>query len=278
MGIVKKLFFVVLVLVLTSANSLYSQRGWEAGPWAGVAYYFGDLNTNYNLNRPNISGGIIARYNFNERLAMRFGANYGQVEAYDSDSDNAFERARNLSFRSDIYDISTSLEFNFLPYKHGSKDNFYTPYLFGGISVFSFNPEAELNGEWIELRSLGTEGQFKGEEYFTVQMGLNYGIGFKLDLSYEWSLNFEVSARHLYTDYLDDVSTEYTDPRQLQSLRGETAVELADRSIMIPGVTESQLGVPGTQRGNARNNDSFLFIKVGIVRFFGNLECPGMGK
>lgn len=272
----KKLF--ALATFLLVAGSVFGQRGWEAGPWAGTTYYFGDLNTNYNLSRPNLSGGLIARFNFNERVALRFGANYGQVEAYDSDSDNAFERARNLSFRSNIFDAESGIEFNFLPYKHGSQFEFYTPYIFGGLSVFSFNPQAELDGEWIDLRPLGTEGQFKGEEYFTVQLGLSYGIGFKLDLNYEWSLNFEIGARHLYTDYLDDVSTVYPDLRQLQSLRGDAAVALADRSIMIPGVSESQLGVPGTQRGNSENNDSYVFLKVGIVRFFGSLQCPGISK
>ena len=45
-------------------------KGWEFGPWAGVSYYFGDLNTNYRLDRPNLAGGFAARYNFNPRLAF----------------------------------------------------------------------------------------------------------------------------------------------------------------------------------------------------------------
>ncbi|MEO0337679.1 MAG: DUF6089 family protein [Bacteroidota bacterium] len=272
----KKLLFVLMFVALVS--SVHAQRGWEAGPWLGTAFYFGDLNTNYSLARPNVAGGLIARFNFNNRVGIKFGANYGQIEAYDSDSDNAFERSRNLSFRSNVFDVTTSFEFNFLPYNHGSKFEFYTPYIFGGLSVFSFNPEAEINGEWVELRPLGTEGQFKGEEYYTIQLGLEYGVGFKLDLSYEWSLNFELSARHLYTDYLDDVSTVYADPNQIRSLRGDLGVELADRSIMIDGITENQLGTPGTQRGNSKNNDSYVFLKVGIVRYFGDLRCPTPGK
>lgn len=276
MNKVKQFLLTGCLLMLTFGA--FAQKGWEAGPWAGIAYYFGDLNTNYDLSRPNLAGGIITRYNFNNRVGLKFGLGYGQVEADDAYSKNAFEQARNLSFRSNIFDVTASLEFNFLPYNHGSKYEFYTPYIFGGLTAFSFNPEAELDGVWYELRPLGTEGQFKGEEYYTVQMGLEYGVGFKVDLSYEWSLNFELSARHLYTDYLDDVSTVYADPDQIRSLRGDIAVELADRSIMIDGVSDSQLGIPGTQRGNSNNNDVYLFLKVGIVRYFGSLQCPTIGK
>ncbi len=255
MGNVKQLLMVILGLVFSL--NLSAQEGWEAGPWLGTSYYFGDLNTSFDLSRPNLAGGLIVRYNFNNRLGLKFGANYAQIEADDARSSNAFERARNLSFRSQVIDATASFEFNFLPYNHGSKYDFYTPYIFGGLSVFSFNPEAQLDGEWVELRPLGTEGQFKGEEYYSVQLGLEYGVGFKVDLSYVWSLNFELSARHLYTDYLDDVSTVYADASQIRSLRGDDAVRLADRSIMIDGVTESQLGSRGDQGGTLSGFSSY---------------------
>jgi hypothetical protein len=276
MSKVKQLLLLSSFLMMVTGA--FAQKGWEAGPWVGGAYYFGDLNTNYDLSRPNLAGGLIARYNFNTRTGIKFGIGYGQVEAADSYSDNAFERARNLSFRSNVLDATASFEFNFLPYKHGSEYEFYTPYIFGGLAVFSFNPEAELDGQWYELRPLGTEGQFKGEEYYTVQLGLEYGVGFKVDLSYQWSLNFEVSARHLYTDYLDDVSGVYADDGQIRSLRGDIAVQLADRSIMIDGVSDSQLGTPGTQRGNSGNNDVYIFLKAGLVYYFGSLQCPTINQ
>jgi len=269
---------ILITGLLLGMGRVQAQEGWEAGPWLGIAYYFGDLNTNYDLSHPGQAAGLIARYNFNNRTGIKLGVGYGSIEAADANSDNAFERARNLSFRSDIVDATASFEFNFLPYNHGSDYEFYTPYIFGGLSVFSFNPEAELNGQWYDLRPLGTEGQFRGEEYYTIQLGLEYGVGFKLDLSYEWSLNFELSARHLYTDYLDDVSGIYADSDQIRSLRGDIAVSLADRSIRIDGVNDSQLGVPGTQRGNSSNNDTYVFLKVGLVRYFGSLPCPTIGK
>ena len=256
------------------AQLVTAQKGWEAGGWLGASHYFGDLNTNYRLTDPGFAGGAIARYNFNNRIATKFSVNYGKIGADDADSRNAFERARNLSFESTVVDGAFQLEFNFLPYTHGSKDEYFTPYLFAGFSAFYFNPKAELDGTLYELRPLGTEGQFKGEEYYTINGAFVYGIGFKVDLSYEWSLNFELSGRQAFTDYVDDVSTTYTDIDDLQRARGVVAAQLSDRSVEITGVDNSQIGQKGSQRGNSNNKDSFMFLQVGLLYYFGDLRCP----
>lgn len=266
---------ILLILVIISCGlAAHAQRGWEAGGWIGAAHYFGDLNTNYDLTDAGIAGGAIVRYNFNERISLRFGAHYAQLAAYDSDSPNAYERARNLHFKSDIIDGIVGFEFNFLPYVHGSKDYFFTPYVFAGLSFFHYNPKAEYNDEWVELRPLGTEGQFKGEEYYSISAGLAYGMGVKFDLSYRWSVNIELSARSLFTDYLDDVSTVYPDKSDLRRLRGDLAVALSDRSIIIPELSDATLGRAGQQRGQSNTNDQYAFLSVGLVYYFGDLRCP----
>ncbi|MEK7258055.1 MAG: DUF6089 family protein, partial [Bacteroidota bacterium] len=191
--------FLLLLLPFFSLK-MAAQQGIEAGVWLGGVHYFGDLNTNMRLDRPGLAGGAAIRYNFNERVCAKLGLNAGQIQAYDKDSPNIFERARNLHFKSIVADVAAQMEFNFLPYIHGSKDKAWTPYLFLGLGASYFNPKAELDGDWYELRPFGTEGQFKGEEYYTVSGGWVYGAGFKIDLSYEWSINIDVSARRLFSD------------------------------------------------------------------------------
>ena len=268
-----KNFVVVLSLLLISV-AVQAQRGWELGGWAGTAFYFGDLNTSFDLSRPGPALGMVARYNFNERICLKFSANGTQVGADDADSDNAFQRSRNLSFRSLVIDGSTQLEFNFLPYYHGSKDQFYTPYLLGGFSVFYFNPQTQFNDEWVALRPLGTEGQFRGEEYFTIQGAATIGAGFKIDLNYRWSVNIECSVRKLFTDFFDDVSGVYADKDDIESLRGETAVLLSDRSWEVQDIVDQAIGEPGRQRGNSKDNDTYAFLGAGIVYYFGDIRCP----
>ena len=255
-------------LVLTSQFSFAQMRGFETGGWIGISNYFGDLNTSWRVNRLHFAGGLGARYNFNDRLAMRLGATYGQISAYDSDSKNEFELRRNLSFKSMVIDGTAQFEFNFMPYVHGHRDYFYTPYLFAGFSMFYFTPRAELDGEWYNLPEQGTEGQFRGEEYNTTQMALAYGFGFKMDLSYRWSINIELSGRKPFTDYLDDVSGVYADVRDIRAQRGEVAAALADRSL------EPKIGEPGRQRGNGKNNDMYAFLTIGMMYYFGDIRCP----
>lgn len=271
----KRLLGILPALCL--AHLLQAQGGWEAGPWIGASYYFGDLNTSYDFGMPGLAGGFGVRYSFNDRLCMRLGIGAGKVMADDARSKNPYERARNLSFQSGLLEGSFQLEFNFLPYIHGDKDYFFTPYLLTGLNVTKFNPKAEFQGRLVELAPLGTEGQFRGEEYYTLSAGWMYGGGFKVDLSYRLSLNFEVAARALSTDYLDDVSGAYTNKDILRRTRGDIAVDLSDRSIPLPGVESSQLGRPGVQRGNSKNNDTYVFLGAGILYYFGELKCPDTG-
>lgn len=274
-----KNIFLVLLLIACMTQALQAQRGWEAGGQVGVAHYFGDLNTEYRLTDPKLAVGVFGRFNFNNRLCLKIGANYGSVAADDADSDNTFERSRNLSFRSTVLDGLAQFEFNFLPYNHGSRDEFFTPYLFAGLAVFNFEPQAFHNDEWIDLSPLGTEGQFRGEEYYTTQGAFVFGAGLKVSLSYEWSIEFELSAKNLFTDYLDDVSTVYPEFDDLENLHGPTAVLLSDRSVeLVPDVLDKPVGETGRQRGNSNDNDSYAILGVSVVYYFGGINCPKIGR
>lgn len=266
----KKLLLAAILACFTLATQ--AQMGWELGGWGGVSYYFGDLNTSYSLSTPGPAAGAAARWNFNNRVCLKFSGNIGYVSADDANSSNSFEQARNLHFRSLIFDGTGQFEFNFLPYNHGSRDEFYTPYLFAGFSVFNFNPQAEYQGEWVDLRPLGTEGQFRGEEYFTTVGAFAIGGGFKIDLSYRWSINAEISARRLFTDFVDDVSGTYPDMDDLEALNGQIAVDLSDRSIV--GANEIPIGQTGRQRGSDNGNDIVIFAGVGLMYYFGDIRCP----
>jgi Domain of unknown function (DUF6089) len=269
--------YIITVLCLCSAIFLTTtataqMRGWEVGAWGGVSNYFGDLNTEWRLNRVQLSGGLGTRYNFNDRLCIKMGANYGRISAADAESSNSFEQRRNLSFESNILEGTMQLEFNFLPYVHGSRDYFFTPYMFTGPAFYYFNPQTELNGVRYDLVEMGTEGQFNGDEYNLAQLGWSYGLGLKMDLSYRWSLSLELSARKLFTDYIDDVSGVYAEPKDIRAQRGPIAVQLADRS------GEPKIGEEGRQRGNGLSNDVYSFLHVGVMYYFGQVRCPALQR
>ncbi|GAB1395355.1 MAG TPA: DUF6089 family protein [Saprospiraceae bacterium] len=268
--------FLVIILLLAGSGYLSAQRGWELGGMAGVSNYFGDLNSNYGLNHIGPSARLFARYNFNTRLCLKFAASYARVAGYDSDSDNTFEKQRNLSFASNIFDGAAEFEFNFMPYVHGSAYNNFTPYGFLGLAAFKFNPKTKYEDKWYELQPLGTEGQFLGQEYSLLQLGFAYGLGLKWDINYDWSINVELASRYLFTDYLDDVSTIYPDAKDVQRLHGDIAAALVDRSGEL-GI-EPPIGQKGRQRGNSKDNDSYQMLTVGLSYYFGTIRCPSISN
>jgi len=270
-------FAIALFFLPTTASAQLEMRGLEIGPWVGASFYLGDLNTDFKLDRPNVAGGFAARYNFNHRLAARVSFNYGRIEANDADSSNPFEQNRNLNFQNDIYDGTAQFEFNFLPYFHGHKDYFFTPYAYAGISVFTHSPMTRTdNGQLVELRDFGTEGQMRGDEYLTISGALTYGLGIKWDLSYELSMDLNVGVRNARTDYLDDVSTLYPDQSDLIRQRGQLAYDLSDRSLALD-TNGDRIDRQGEQRGDDSLMDKYIFAGIGINYYFGDVRCPDYG-
>jgi hypothetical protein len=223
----------------------------------------------------------VFRYNFNPRLSARGNILYGNIQGDDSHSSSAAQRQRNLNFKSPISEISAQLEFNFLNYEIGNEKSRFSPYIFFGIGVFQFNPKGELNGNWIALQPLGTEGQglpggASKKKYKLIQPSIPFGVGIKVSLSKNIGLSVEWGMRKTFTDYLDDVSTTYYNPIKLAATEGITAALLSDKSIGTdPNYTNT-----GRQRGNATTKDWYSF--AGIVLTFKLKErlppCPGVGK
>jgi hypothetical protein len=263
-----KLIFIIGLLTA----SIYGQKGFEIGGWLGTSVYYGDLNTSLIPKKPGLAGGFCGRRNFNTRVALKTSLSLARIAGSDALSSNNFEKARNLSFRSTIFDWTNSIEFNFFEYEHGSKDAYFTPYLMAGFSFFSYNPKAKLDNTWHELRPLGTEVQDLGGEYGRINGGLTIGGGFKWDYNRDISFNIEFSTRRLFTDYIDDVSTVYTDSKSIKARRGEIAEALADRSL------QEGIGVIGRQRGNSRDNDTYFLFGFGVMRYFGGIECPKISE
>lgn len=259
----------VLLLFCGMSWQTSAQKGLELGGWVGASYYFGDLNTNYRLTKPGFAGGLNGRYNLNTRLAAKASISYAQLRASDADSDNQFENQRNLEFYNNVFELTGQFEFNFFPYVHGSKDHWYTPYIFGGLSAFYHDPKRTIDGTTYTLRDFGTEGQAAGDEYLPFSGSLTFGGGFKWDIAESWSMNIEFGVRKLFTDFIDDVNGTYPDPLALGASRDATAVLLSSGTALNPEITST-----GRQRGNSKDSDTYNLIGISIMKYFGDLACP----
>lgn len=268
-----KNIIITLLCICSLGLSSSQAQYWEVGGWGGISFYHGDIAPTFTFQRPGPAGGFFVRRNIDRRLAIRGGLMIANVGASDHRSSNAFRKARNLSFQSNIFEGSLLLEFNFLPYHFTMKDAGFTPYLAGGFTVFHFSPKAQYKGGWYPLQTLGTEGQAPGEEYSLVQPGIFLGGGFKIDLNRNIAIQIEISTRFLFTDYLDDVSGEYANIRLIEGYRGSLSSVAAGLSDRSPEVGE-RIGQEGRQRGDVKTTDSYMSIGIGITYSFLNIRCP----
>lgn len=278
----KKLFFISFLLCVAVGFSQPVKKGAEIGLFLGGSYYIGDLNPVGHFNQfTKPAAGAIFRYNFNPRLAGRLNVLVGAMEGDDSFASSAAQQQRNLKFRSDLYELSGQLEFNFLDFEIGNDYRSFSPYIFVGVAGYKFNPTGPINDTWVDLQPLGTEGQgmpngASKRKYKLTQFSIPFGVGTKISLSKRIGISIEWGIRKTFTDYLDDVSTRYYDPAAIAARRGTNAALLSDPSI---GTDPNYTNV-GRQRGNPNTKDWYIFSGIALtvkLKEKGK-KCPGVYK
>lgn len=212
----------------------------EIGISLGQMYYIGDLNPYLPFYRNQWAFSLMYRYNVYSRMSFRLNYTQGSVEAFDSDAANPLRVNRNLNFQSDIKEFAGGIEFYYANFyfgrANGKKKIQGTCYFLAQLGMFYMNPTTTFNGETVELRPLGTEGQgtslSKKGTYSNFQPCLPLGVGAKAQIGKNVTLNFDLAIRKTFTDYIDDVkSATYADPSVLVSSNGAIAAELANRSL-----------------------------------------------
>ncbi|HMK03110.1 MAG TPA: DUF6089 family protein [Ferruginibacter sp.] len=257
----------------------YVQKG-EFGITVGAAHYFGDLNTRAAINRPKPAIGAFFRKQFGNYVGMRISAHYAQLGYSDTYSKSDYQKLRNLSFNSNIWEVAVQGDFNFFKFIPNDPDYMFTPYVTLGVGVFTYDPYAFLNGKKEFLRPLGTEGQVNAyngrKQYSTLGIAIPLGVGIKYNISERMNLSFEVTHRFTNTDYLDDVSTTYAGSNQPGFRDGSgnltTAGLLQDRSYEID--PDNVLGVQGRQRGWSKQRDQYIIAEIGLSLNISSYRCP----
>jgi Domain of unknown function (DUF6089) len=275
------ILFIFIVASKTQAqlyNYEYVQKG-EVGITLGAAHYFGDINTRAALNRPKPALGVFFRKQFGNYVGMRISAHYAQLGYSDVYSKNDYQKTRNLSFNTNIWELAVQGDFNFFRFMPGNPDYLFTPYVTIGAGVFSYDPYAYLNGKKEFLRPLGTEGQVIGyqgrSQYSTMAFCFPLGVGVKYNISDKINLSFEVAQRFTTTDYLDDVSTTYIGAGRFGVLpngQPSSAALLQDRSYELDPT--NILGVEGRQRGFSKQRDQYIFAEIGLSFNISSYRCP----
>lgn len=258
----------ILLLLLTTVLS----RGqtWETGINAGVANYIGDISPSLAASEFQPFGGYYLRKNLSGFFAWKVQVNGGFISGDDANFE--FNEDRNLSFRTFFIEGGAQIEFNFQRYVLGLRAKSFSPFVFTGLMVTYYNPQAELDGTYYDLQPLNTEGQGlragAPNPYSLVTPTIPMGLGIKWKIARHLSVDAYMAFRYAFTDYLDDVSTEYYDNALLLEQKGPVAAALADRSL--DGFTQQN----GKQRGNSDDNDWYFLTGLSISYVFRNPSCP----
>lgn len=269
-ALIKKVFFFLLICLPFQGFG----QSWQAGGFVGISNYSGDLvQSRVDLKYTRYSLGLFIKRDINRYLTLRTGLSYGRIAGADSTNRDTLLLARNLSFRSPVFEAQLAAEINFLDID----EKHFTPYVFGGVALFSFYPTTkDASGNTVNLRPLRTEGQglsqYPGRKQYNLrQFSIPFGAGIKVLITENWILGFEIGLRKTFTDYLDDVSKTYVDQNTLQQYAGQRAVEFAYRGDEVnpQHATPGTYPVDGTIRGSAKYDDWYAFSGLTVSYRFG---------
>ena len=256
MRLLTLIFLLILLHPFQCSAQKSGQTDFEIGLSGGTSWYNGDLNpyAHFNQNYWHESFGISLRRNINQRFAFRGQFNVGEISADDALSSSQFQSNRNLNFSSPLYELASTLEFNFLKFDALINTYRFSPYSFIGLAGFYFNPSTSIEGSIYELQPLTTEGV----SYSRFGISIPFGFGFKLALNDRLIISADWGLRKTFSDYLDDVSGVYPTASEIDGL----SQDISDRSLVQSGPDGTNWG---TQRGNSVTKDWYTYAMLTLA-------------
>lgn len=264
----------LFVVAIMSSESAFAQEDAPLSVSFGIGYskYFGDLVTKTNflaLEQSHPVFSIGAKYDISTKFRARFDFSYMAVSGDDKFATRADLRARNLNFKSNIWEIGPKIEYDFL-----NRDIYsLVPYVFTGFNVYHFNPTTiDSSGNKIYLHDVGTEGQYLPDSvksaigdvpspYKLTQLNIPIGVGIRYEPNDNLAIGLEMCTRLLFTDYLDDVSSaHYIDPAIFKKYGQNEAAQLGYRANLAEDAGYNIL----RSRGNPKYKDVYYSLQLTV--------------
>lgn len=280
--------------VVSSDTTAIPKKSTFLSLYYGVSNYLGDLggNSGYgkhfifdnNFKKRTTFVGVSFSYLRKNVAGLRLSYISGKIAGADHDAsykdrmDDAYTRfKRNLDFQTKINEwslIGELFPLKLLNQKRKAYRWNMQPYLLAGVGRYKFNPQGSYYDEistdyvWVDLAYLSTEGQGMQEypdrkPYKLSQWNLPYGFGIRYALGFKTSLSVEYVGRKLFTDYLDDVSTNFIDPtlfsKYLDQEDAEIAQAVNNKSNLIEPNSPYKTG---EIRGNPKSNDFYYSFNL----------------
>lgn len=184
--LMKRFFLILFVFGITNLNAQIH----EIGGFLGGSNYVGDIGKTNYINPNEIAFGLIYKWNRSPRHAWRFSLTQANLSGDDAKSSVSGRKQRGYKFKNSITEFSAGLEFNFFDFNLHQMERKMTPYVYTGISYFTYNELFIVSGE--------TKKDY-GDSTFAIPMI----VGVKSNITRNLILGAEVGVRYTLTDNLD---------------------------------------------------------------------------
>jgi len=273
----------ILLLVPFFLISLYTQAQykWDVGGSLGAANYLGDIGGGAGTRRDFVldmkmgetrtAAGAFARRKLGPKFSLQMGFDYAHIQGDDKLSANPERQHRNLNFQNNIYELNVMgqyffYEINDLGGSYRYRNDFRA---YAGIGVAGFHHNPKTLDTDIPLEPMMNEGH----AYSLYQFAIPAQLGFYITIDKRYRIGWDLTWRTTFTDYLDDVSTNYVNPATKSKSDPQYAnflyynnrtpelsnVSAADAAAYgYHTYTDSKGGTHVNKRGDPSHNDSYM--------------------
>lgn len=184
-----KYFASVFLLLITPFVA--RAQTYEIGGIIGAANYIGDVGKTNYVNPSTLAVGGIFKWNRSPRHAFRASFIVAEITGDDAKSENNRRKERGYSFKNSVKELSIGLEYTFWEFDVHSQQSISTPYLYTGLTAFSYS-------------ALYKDSRNQIEKYDNaLSVAIPMVVGYKANLGRFAMVGFEVGARYTFTDNLD---------------------------------------------------------------------------
>jgi len=168
-----------------------SAQTYEIGGMIGGANYIGDVGNSAYVNPNSLAVGGIIKWNRSPRHSFRASLLVAQIKGDDIKSDESRRNQRAYKFKNTIKELSVGIEYTFWEFDVHSQKSISAPYLYTGLTAFSYNDLYKNNKNDIVS---------SGE---SISLAIPMVVGYKTSITRYVKLGLEIGARYTFTDNLD---------------------------------------------------------------------------
>lgn len=178
----KKLKSTILLLLVALHVGAQTELEYkmEIGGMLGTSFYLGDTNYSGFYKNSRFAGALMARYNLNPRMALKFNVGAGGIAG--NASGKAYPEGgiapERMKFNRVIYDLGCQYEIHFWAYGTGNSyknTKRLVPYLQAGVGV--------------------TAGPGVFTANFPFGVGLKYKVAKRLNIGLDWTVRISLSDK-----------------------------------------------------------------------------------